>query len=174
MPRFEAEVDLGGSGAAEALVGPKVSVVEKTEFQSSPAVSEDQRFERAQREHVFEGSPEPFDEGDRAGPADGAEALANTEAGEDPAEDSGGELRAFVGDEAGSYGSNGIGTVVQARVATPFLRAGVNFHFLTADTAASVKPPPAPWITSTSSGIPVSPTRIFSMLQGSVLNRCIE
>jgi len=93
------EVDLSGGGAAQGLMRAVAGVVIKPELKPLAQVGQEERLEGSQCEFVFEGSPESFDQGDRAGFADGAEAVRNGELCEQLAEDAGGELRALVGDE---------------------------------------------------------------------------
>lgn len=73
----ETEVDLGWRGAAQALVRPGMGVVDEALVDTTLEVHGVPRPERGEAQTLLQGSPQPFDEGDGSGLADGAETLAN-------------------------------------------------------------------------------------------------
>lgn len=70
-------------------------------------------LERDETQTLLQGSPQPLDEGDGAGPANGTEALANGKGLAPLAKHGRGELRPLVGDEV--FGSAVAGGVAWAK-----------------------------------------------------------
>ncbi len=99
VARCEAKVDLCRGRSAEALMGPKVSVVGEPLMNAALEVYAMTGLERDQSELRLQSQPQPLDERDGPCLADGAEALADGELLEPLSKQGGGELRPLVRDE---------------------------------------------------------------------------
>src|SRR6266542_3960769 len=95
----DAEVDFSRRGAAKTLMRTKRRVEEETETDLFFEMRSRQRREDAEAEHLLHGSPESFDDGDRAGTSDGTKALCDSHRAEFVDKRTTGELRSAIGDE---------------------------------------------------------------------------
>ena len=94
----EAEHGLGRGGSRQPAMGPQPEVVLESRRKPGLEVGPEEGRPRPELAERLQGPEEPLDEGDGAGPADGAVAVADAVAGEARAEDIRGELGALVGD----------------------------------------------------------------------------